>query len=230
MTGRARSVVLALALSCVALGASAAPAGAAPSQDPTSTAVSFGAEEATTTVAASVADVVPETTQEVTEGTSSESRLLTESRKLVATIGGLVVAALGLTLLTIRYWRATRPIDDTDLQVPVMGTEAALGASAVASAPATEAPEPLATPAVPPTPPPAAPAPARMPVDVPSSEVQMPSTVTDTAEHEAILHQRADEDYEPQGTGEHERVEIPARPGRPGRGARAAALGRTTVP
>lgn len=45
------------------------------------------------------------------EAAEPESRpLFTESRRIVAIIGGLVLVALALLLLTIRYWRVTKPI------------------------------------------------------------------------------------------------------------------------
>ncbi|MEZ5140000.1 MAG: hypothetical protein R2702_18305 [Acidimicrobiales bacterium] len=197
MAVRLRSLLLAASLGIAAVVA-ATPAGA---QDGTSTtAVAFGGGDpsaattvASTEVPATTADA--ESTQEVTEGTTSESSLFTESRKVLATIGALVAVALALTLLTIRYWRTTKPVapsapgDPKALRggAPVMGTEAALAAAPAGAA-------------------------AARPAGVASAD-----------------HARADEDYEPHGTGEHARVEVGASAARrPGRGARAAALGRPT--
>ena len=209
MAVRPRSLLLAASLGISAsLGAlgvvgTIAPAGA---QDvTTTTVVSFGggaAEDpaaiASTTVAGAAVDDGPETTQEVTQGTTSESSIFTESRKVLAAIGGLLICALALTLLTIRYARATRPVpkvapgDPQPLRsgTPVTGTAAALAAAE--AAPAAVAAEPTPAPAGPPD------------------------------------HPRADADYEPQGTGEHARIEVPTGAvNRPGRAARTAALGRS---
>jgi len=198
---RLRPLLLAAALGAVAAIGMALPASA---QDVTSTTVvSFGgagAEPVTTTTAAPVTTAgaegsEPVTEQEVTEGTSTESSLFTESRKVLATIGGLLICALSLTLLTIRYYRATKPLPVADPSdpvplrpgAPVTGTAAALAAAE--AVPASTAPA---------------------------------STV-------GADHARADSDYEPQGTGEHARVELPApaSASRPGRAARSAALGRS---
>ncbi|HRW38481.1 MAG TPA: hypothetical protein P5254_12330 [Aquihabitans sp.] len=198
MAVRLRSLLLAASLGIAAVVA-ATPAGA---QDGTSTtAVAFGGGDpsAATTVASTdvpaATTAEAESTQEVTEGTTSESSLFTESRKVLATIGALVAVALALTLLTIRYWRTTKPVAPATHGepkawrdgAPVMGTEAALAAVPAGAAP---------------------PRPGR----VASAD-----------------HARADEDYEPHGTGEHARVEVGASAARrPGREARAAALGRRT--
>jgi hypothetical protein len=49
--------------------------------------------------------------QAVAEDAGPTSRpLFTESRKILAIIGGLVFVALALTLLTVRYWRITKPV------------------------------------------------------------------------------------------------------------------------
>ncbi|MCU1356166.1 MAG: hypothetical protein JWM89_1584, partial [Acidimicrobiales bacterium] len=39
----------------------------------------------------------------------SDHRLLTEDRKILIIVGALIFVAVALTLLTIRYWRQTRP-------------------------------------------------------------------------------------------------------------------------
>ena len=211
MAVRPRSLLLAASLGISASLGSLAPgalAVAAGAQDATTTvAVDPAAATSTTVAAAAEVDDGPETTQEVTQGTTSESSLFTESRKVLAAIGGLLVCALALTLLTIRYARATRPIPKAAPGQPlrsggpVTGTAAAIAASdAAATTPAPMPAEPT----------PAEPA-AGDPVATASAD-----------------HARADADYEPQGTGEHARVELPtAATNRPGRSARAAALGRS---
>lgn len=103
-------------------------------------------------------------------------RVLTEDRKILGVVIGLVLVALLLTLLTIRYWLHTRPVR----------------------------PEPLVE---------AAPRRAREDVGRGSRRAVAGAD-----------HAGADDDWEPLGTGEHDRVEIPqaskvARPGRAGRQA-----------
>lgn len=41
---------------------------------------------------------------------AQERRLFTESRKIYAVVAGLVVVALCLSLLTVGYWRRTKPV------------------------------------------------------------------------------------------------------------------------
>lgn len=49
--------------------------------------------------------------QTLVEAQPEPARFLTaESRRIVAVIGGLVMVALALTWLTVRYWRATKPV------------------------------------------------------------------------------------------------------------------------
>lgn len=62
---------------------------------------------------------VPSTTEAVsTEGTSAESEIplnnaaevAAENRRIWLVVGGLVLVAIALMLVTIRYWRQTRPV------------------------------------------------------------------------------------------------------------------------
>lgn len=110
-------------------------------------------------------------------------RVLTENRKILGVVIGLVVVAVLLTLLTIRYWLHTRPVR----------------------------PEPLAE---------AAPRRAREDVGRGSRRSVAGAD-----------HAGADDDWEPLGTGEHDRVEIPqaSKVARPGRAGRQAALNRDRV-
>jgi len=181
-----RSLLLAACFSLIALGgvgAGSVPAGA--QVDPTippTTALSFGGGNSSTTVAVpSTTEAAPETTQTLSGGGTSETRLLTESRKVLATIVALVFVAIALAMLTVRYWRVTKPV------APV---EAAL----------VEPPAPL-----------------------PLGGGRRSRRAVAGADHA-----RADADWLPRGTGEHEVVEVPSTlgPARPGRAARAAALGR----
>ena len=50
------------------------------------------------------------------------TRLVTESRKVLAVIAGLVFVALALMLLTFRYWKATKPVAETEAEEPLAAT------------------------------------------------------------------------------------------------------------
>lgn len=200
MAARLRSLLLAAAIGSIA--ALAVPGVAqgqeVPTSDATATTVAIGGVSETTAVGEStVVDEGPDTVQEVTEGTTTESSLFTESRKVLATIAGLVISALALTLLTIRYWRATRPVP---VAVEGAGRPLAPGGAVTGTAAAL----------------------AR-------AELPQAEPATAAAPVASADHPRADADYEPQGTGEHARVELPppAVGNRPGRDARRAALGRS---
>jgi hypothetical protein len=152
--------------------------------------VSAGAQTAPTTSSA----------RRVPGSGAKEERLASENRRMIAVIGGLIVVALALTVLTIRYIRVTKP----EARAP-----APIGRHGRTVTPAPD----QAPPADPTVPPSAAPA-------VP------PSAVTEASPAD---HGGADVDWEPRGTGEHDRVEVGATPAtpRPRRSDRAAALGRS---
>lgn len=98
----------ALLILAVALG-SAGPAAARPTQD--------GLDTSTTTVtdASAVTTTIPSTTTtgggeiSVAEGGPGSAEVAAENRKIWAVVAALVAVAIALTLLTIRYWRQTRP-------------------------------------------------------------------------------------------------------------------------
>jgi hypothetical protein len=140
-----------------------------------------------------------------------------DDRKIFLVVGGLVAVALALSLLTIRYWRITRP-------VPVGDLDAHRGPTA---APAPDADRRGSTidldalddddifvhtapvPTVAPTPEPAAAAPEPAPGGAAGQD-----------------HVGADDDWRSRATGEHPIVEPRSGPGivRPSRDQRAAAL------
>lgn len=95
--------------------AGSSPAAAAPVQDPL----------ATTTAPPLVTDttaVAPTTTVASTSSTSAArqprvadtTQIDQENRKLALVVAGLVAVALALLVLTIRYWRITKPVVDDD--------------------------------------------------------------------------------------------------------------------
>ena len=167
------AVILGFVLSASGLAlVGAGPAGAMPAQDPitstTAASVQTTALGPTTAVAGAGTD---------TEVSASDTkRVADENRKIWLVVGGLVLVALGITLLTVRYWRYTRP-------VPPSTTPAEPGRHSRRSVAGAD-------------------------------------------------HAAADEQCEPRGTGEHDRVEAPpsGRPNRPDRGQRAAAYQAPDAP
>lgn len=144
------------------------------------------------------------------DGAGPTSRpLFTESRKILAIIGGLVFVAFALALLTVRYWRMTKPI-----------------AAAVGS-PSEGAPVPVA---------PSSFDPADAPLFVGDLDPPLAPITTEVPSVAAADH-RPDATWEPRGTGEHAAIQVAAAAAsassphgsspsiaRPGRAARAAAL------
>jgi len=173
-------------------------------------ATTIAATSVETTVAGDPADVgtsagegTTDTVEQVTQSEGSQSSLLTESRKLVATIAGLVLCALALTVLTVRYWKVTSPKRLAALDSgPHTGTEDAI-AIAVESA-ATDASPTDAAGAV--------------------ETVSIPSTLENPVVVLGDEPSGSDTGYEPMGTGEHDRVVVKSTIVRPGARSRAAAL------
>ena len=231
MATRRRTLLLACALgfSATLIPASAASARAA--QDPGAT---FGETEAVASTTA-----LPSTTATTSSSTANqtlvetaeqpEQRLFTESRKVAAVILGLVVVALALLLLTIRYWRVTKPLpadaaesrvtSDVDEPLFVPPADAASPAFAPEPVPETES-VPTATPAAAGAAEPAGGA----ETEPESGAVSDPDAATGSGA--GADHVAADADWEPR-TGEHQRIEIPVRPttARPSAAARRKALG-----
>lgn len=221
MASRRRTLLFLCALGLGAALVPAASAAAGPAQDPGAT---FGGTEAVTSTTAPVATSTTaaeaETNQTLVESEEAPDQpVFTENRKVAAVIGGLVLVALALLLLTVRYIRVTKPSssDDVDPGIPTLpididihddsvfvddlGEPAAARTATTSAVPASGAA---------PSDDEIAAAPATLSVDAPTA-----------ADHDA-----ADEDWEPR-TGEHERVEIPsgATLARPGVAARRKALG-----
>lgn len=151
----------------------------------------------------------------VAEPAEPDSRpLFTESRKILAIIGGLVLVALALALLTVRYWRITRPVP------------------ASVDASADGGPSPVD---------PAAFDPADAPLFVGELDPPLAPITTEVPSVAAADH-RPDATWEPRGTGEHAAIQVAAEAAatrssspastppsisRPGRAARRAALAVT---
>jgi hypothetical protein len=205
VAARLRPLILAAALAAGSGALAVGAAGPAAAQEtPTTSAVgAFG--QATTAPATTEAEAGPESTQTVTEGASEERSLLTESRKVLATIAGLVIAALALALLTVRYWRATAPVPVGVEPLPVGATA---GATAAATASASGDPV-LGT----------------------EAALALASGRRSRRSVAGADHATADEDWEPRGTGEQPAIDLDApKVHRPARSARVAALARSSEP
>lgn len=94
----------------------AAPAAAAPAQDPTVTTAPEtgldpepGGDEPPAVTDDPAADPTAEDDESAGGSTVAE-----ENRRIWLVVAGLVVVALALTLLTVRYWRHTRPAQSVD--------------------------------------------------------------------------------------------------------------------
>ena len=245
MAPRPRTLLLVLSLGFSAVLLPAGAAGARPGQDPSvATFGGAGAAATSTTIATSSSSTTAvDATQTVVESKDPPAtRLVTESRKVMAVIAGLLLVALGLLVLTIRYWRVTRPvavssIDDLPTPVPppvlvATATEDELEEYGVAllgkEVDFTALNDldddiwfggPTSTAA-------AAASDADAPTDPAADE-----TKVDDGGGEGPDHAAADTDWEPH-TGEHERVEVPAgaRLARPSAEARRRALGLPDAP
>jgi hypothetical protein len=186
----------------------AAPAAARPAQDPGVTTIPVDRSTTTlpgsTTVAAvpaagSETEPATEPTEPAEVAATGSNRVADENRKIWAVVAALVLVAIALSLLTIRYWRKTRPVSpdadadaDADADEPVAevdevmsGTDSAgeLPDDAVNDAANDTAPVPV--------------------VDAPLAVPASPRRAVAGADHAS-----ADEAWEPRGTGEHERVVV----------------------
>lgn len=186
-------VLRALALLLVvllALGSlSTGPAAARPRQDPAET----------TTTAASTTTATDGEAE--AEGAGSR-RVADENRKIWLVVGGLVLVALALSLLTFRYWRHTRPVplsgsrpsDDDDVLADELDDEELHDEDGF---------------------------------DDDEEIVPVPPRRSRRAVAGAD-HATVGDEWEPRGTGEHDRVDVSSaeRVPRPTRDQRAAAYGR----
>ncbi|WP_426572281.1 hypothetical protein [Aquihabitans sp. McL0605] len=226
MAPRLRTFLLVVVLGFAASIALPSLSGAAPAQDSTGAALGGQLTGSTTTVVGATTTPVAATAAPTTTAADTvvdtprppAQRLVTESRKVAAVIGALLVVALALTLLTVRYWRATKPQPvevDEAAEPAVLSVNDTLDDDAIFTA----------------TPAEAAPAPASDEVVVgataPPAEVLAADRSVPGTDHEA-----ADDDWKPLGTGENERIEVPAvgAPARPSSAARRKALGISDQP
>lgn len=216
MATRRRTLLLLCALVFGAALLSGPVAVAAPAQDPGATFGGGGVETTTTVPAATTTTESNATNQTLVESEESPDQpLFTENRKVAAVIGGLVLVALALLLLTVRYVRVTKPVARAAEEgLPMLPPTLELNDESVFVVADPEAAKPseevVANDAPVWSPPPAPAAPA----------------VSALAAASGADHDAADDDWEPR-TGEHERVEIPsgATMARPGVAARRKALG-----
>lgn len=217
MATRRRTLLLTCAL---VLGASLAPSAAAsagPAQDPGATFGGGGVETSTTVAPATTATTAADTTnQTLTESEESPGQpLFTENRKVAAVIGGLVLVALALLLLTVRYVRVTKPVTAAPEEgLPMLPPTLELNDESVFVVANTDVTQPseevVANDAPLWTPPPA-----------PAEPAVSPLAAASGTDHDA-----ADDDWQPR-TGEHQRVDIATGPPltRPGLAARRKTLG-----
>ncbi len=250
---RVAVVVAVVSVAWVALVA-VGPVGARPAQDPgvTSTLAFDGSTTVAPTGVAPTDDTMPTAgTGDTTESTGAGSRRVAdENRKIWAVVAGLVLVAIALSLLTIRYWRRTRPVaDTTGLMLPTdaalavalasepeTGPPAGESSSGEPSADASGADEPSSVEVVEP------PGAVSSGLEVVAGDAEPADTGADTAPvpvvdvspaspRRAVAgadHASADEAWEPRGTGEHERVVVApaARPQRLSAEQRAALFAR----
>jgi len=237
----ARLVLVGLGLLAVVLLSSGTAADARPAQDPgTSTTLgSSTSPVSVTTAAPTSADGVTTPAPAAAAGPGSK-RVADENRKIWIVVGALVAVALALTLLTIRYWRQTRPwpvplgnpTGDTPPPPAVRGGRLEHDEDVAPSpAPAAEAWAPTAEGAAevdaaevdagPPT--------EALPVVVAGAAAGAIDEDVARTSRRAVAgadHAGADDGWEPHSTGQHERVVIPPteRRARPTAAQRAAAF------
>lgn len=222
MATRRRTLLFLCALGVGAALVPTSPVLATSAQDPGAT---FGGTEApitTTTVAATSTTEASQTNQTLVESEEAPDQpVFTENRKVAAVIGGLVLVALALLLLTVRYIRVTKPSssDDVEPGIPMLPPDLDLNDDSVF----VDEPDGWAAvaPATPATPVAAEEPSVTEPADVDPAAATLAAEAPTAADHDA-----ADDDWEPR-TGEHERVEIPRGTTlvRPGLAARRKALG-----
>ena len=129
-----------------------------------------------------------------------------ENRRILLIVLGLVAVAIAITLLTIRYWRQTKPVSavlDDGPQDPDVDSDRGGGTAAIAEAPDDE--------------------------DDAYDDLFEPVAEPPRRSRRAVAgadHPGADDLWIPRGTGEHDRVEIGVAPviSRPTSDQRAAAL------
>ena len=222
MATRRRTLLFLCALGVGAALLPASPVLARSTQDPGAT---FGGTEApvTTTAAATSTTEASQTNQTLVESEEAPDQpVFTENRKVAAVIGGLVLLALALLLLTVRYIRVTKPSSSADVEpdLPMLPPDLDLNDDSIfVDDPDVASP---AAPAAEPSPHPVADeGTGSEPAAVAAATATLAADAPPAADHDA-----ADEDWEPR-TGEHERVEIPRGTTlvRPSVAARRKALG-----
>lgn len=228
----------------------AAAASGRPIQDPNSTTV---AVDGSSTTLPGTTTPAPATTPLASTGGDAGStepggrRVADENRKIWVVVAGLIIVAIALSLLTIRYWRRTRPVPPTTgLMMP---TDAAL-AVALASTPqpsTVETPVPAAGSPAAPEPAEAEAAPTAAAAEIhddaanDDADDTAPVPVVDAPLAESASarravagadHASADEAWEPRGTAEHQRVVVApaARPNRLSAEQRAALFAQRQPP
>lgn len=201
------SVVALLAILVALLGgqfSTSGPVSAAPVQDP-GVATSVGP----TPTAEPNTDADPQpatdpTTDEDDRPTDNSEQVEKENRRIWLVVAGLVLVAVALLVLTIRYWRQTKPVGA--LASP---TEEATEASAAEPADETseETSEESAATA------------SEVGSEEASSSRDQPTLLSDRSggrrSRRAVAgadHSSADDAWEPRGTGEHDRIEKPRGP------------------
>lgn len=175
------ALVLLVALAILA-SFGAEPASARSGQDPgvstTSVAGSTqGTESGSTTSggAGGPASTAATSTTQAATGVGSR-RVADENRKIWVVVAGLIGVAVGLSLLTFRYWRQTRPVPLADPTDP------------------TDPADPV-------------------PAADPRAPRSRPGEGGGRHSRRAVAgadHPAADDEWEPRGTGDRDRVEVPA--------------------
>ena len=197
--------VLALAALAAVLGLAVAPAGATVAQEPEVTVDPSLDPSASSTAPATGEETVPtseaapggdtSTTPTASDGSSAVDD---ENRKVWMVVAGLVAVAIALIALTVWYWFRTRPVPVAE---PTRARERAPAQKRAGSPPAV----PVA------------------PIGDDYDDLWVESEPSRMAVAGAD-HSTADADWEPRGTGEHDRVEPPPnRSARPSRGLREQA-------
>ncbi|MEO6629132.1 MAG: hypothetical protein ABIP03_11260, partial [Aquihabitans sp.] len=101
---------LALLLTTAAIGL-AGPSSATPTRSFSVSALSIGSDTAPASTSGSVSTTAPGSARPLAGTAPDDSGAsAADDRKVWAVVAGLVIVALGLSLLTIRYWRQTRPV------------------------------------------------------------------------------------------------------------------------